>query len=294
MARKLSKTFKITSRFYVIYGDYEPIYVGYTNRTVRQRFREHKEDKDFSEYENVEVKELADEKLSFNFTWDYERTCKNADEVSLREGQLVQKYNTQDSVFQKADGGGQTWATEKWFVKSNKDNPRFTGMSGAEIKACLKEEKVVSVWLGNFVSTMRPVEEVWLGSFVSNMRPVEERWLSDFVNDMRPVEKVWIGNFVNHMTPAEEVWLHNFINNMRPAEEVWLSSFIGSMIPAEEVWLHNFVNRMRPAEEVWLGNFVNHMTPAEEVWLGNFVSTMRPVEERWLSDFVNHMKYKRR
>lgn len=184
MERKLSKTFKITSSFYVIYGDYEPIYVGYTNRPVRQRFREHKEDKDFSDYENVEVKDLADEKLTFDFTWDYDQTCRNADEVSNREADLVKKFNTQDSVFQKADGGGQTWAAEKGFVKSNKENPRFYGMSGAEIKACLKEEKIVSVWLG---------------SFVNHMRPVEERWLHNFVNNMRPVEEVWLNNFVGHM-----------------------------------------------------------------------------------------------
>ncbi|AAV35892.1 orf72 [Lactobacillus phage LP65] len=170
MARKLSKTFKITSRFYVIYGDYDPIYVGYTNRTVKQRFREHKEDKDFSDYDNVEVKELVDEKLSFDFTWNYEQTCENANKVSLREGQLVQQYDTQDSIFQKADKGGQTWATEKGFVKNNKDNPRFTGMSGVDIKACLKEEKTVTTWLGNFVGHMKPVEEVWLGSFVGSMK----------------------------------------------------------------------------------------------------------------------------
>ena len=60
--------FKITSRFYAIYGDGRPIYVGYTNRTVKKRFREHCQDKDFSNYDNVYVKELVDEKLSFNFT----------------------------------------------------------------------------------------------------------------------------------------------------------------------------------------------------------------------------------
>ena len=244
MVRKLSKTFKITSRFYVIYGNCDPIYVGYTNRTVKQRFREHKEDKDFSDYENVEVKELVDEKLSFDFTWDYDQTCRNADKVSLREGQLVQQYDTQDSIFQKADGGGQTWASEKWFVKSNKDNPRFTGMSGAEIKACLKEEKVVTTWLGNFVSAMRPVEEVWLHSFFRHMIPAEE---------------VWLNNFVSHMRPAEEVWINNFVGNMKPAEEVWLNNFVSTMRPAEEVWLNTFVNNMNPVEEVWLNNFVNHM-----------------------------------
>lgn len=198
-----SKSFKIASRFYVIYGDYDPIYVGYTNRTVKQRFREHQKDKDFSDYENVEVKELIDEKLSFDFTWDYEQTCRNADEVSLREGELVQKYGTQDSEFQKSDGGGQTWATEKGFVERNKDNPRFAGMSGAEINEALKEEKVVSAWLSLFVNHMQPAEEVWLRHFVSHMQPVEEVWLSSFVNHMQPVEEVWLHNFVNSMQPKK-------------------------------------------------------------------------------------------
>ena len=259
-----SKSFKIVSRFYVIYGDYEPIYVGYTNRTIKQRFKEHQKDKDFSDYENVEVKELINEKLSFNFTWDYEQTCRNADEVSLREGQLVQQYGTQDSVFQKADGGGQTWAIEKWFIKSNKDNPRFTGLSGAEIKKALKEEKTVSVWLSNFVNHMKPVEEVWLGSFVANMQPVEEVWLSDFVNNMKPVEEVWLHNFVSSMRPVEEVWLSNFVNNMKPVEEAWLSDFVNHMKPVEEAWLSDFVNHMKPVEEVWLSNFIGNMQPKKD------------------------------
>jgi len=309
MVRKSNKTFKITSRFYVIYGDYEPIYVGYTNRTVRQRFREHKEDKDFSDYDRVEAKELTKEKLSFDFTWDYEQTCENANKVSLREGQLVQQYGTQSSIFQKAYGGGQTWASEKWFVKSNKDNPRFSGLSGAEIKRLLKKEKLVITWLGNFVGNMKPAEEVWLRDFVGNMKPVEEVWLGNFVGNMKPVEEVWLGNFVSNMKPVEEVWLENFVSNMKPAEEVWLGHFVGHMKPAEEVWLGSFVGSMKPTEEVWLGNFVgdmkpiekvwlghfvSHMKPAEEVWLNHFVGNMKIVEERWLNDFVGSMKNKRR
>lgn len=179
------KSFKIVSRFYVIYGDYEPIYVGYTNRTVKQRFKEHQKDKDFSDYDNVEVKELISEKLSFDFTWDYEQTCKNADKVSLREGQLVQQYGTQDSVFQKADGGGQTWADEKWFIKSNRNNPKFAGISGTEIKRLLKEEKAISVWLSNFVNDMKPIEECWLRDFVNHIKLTEEVWLHNFVGHMK-------------------------------------------------------------------------------------------------------------
>lgn len=274
-----SKSFKIVSRFYVIYGDDEPIYVGYTNRTVKQRFREHQKDKDFSEYENVEVKELIDKKLSFDFTWDYEQTCRNADEVSLRERQLVQKYGTQDSVFQKADGGGQTWATEKWFVKSNKDNPRFTGLSGVEIKRLIKEEKIVSVWLN---------------SLIGNMKLDEEMWLGNFVNDMKPIEKVWLHNFFCHIKLVEKIWLNSFVSHMIPIEEAWLGHFAESMNQVEKEWLNSFANNMRIVEERWLIDFVGHMKPIEKVWLGSFISGIKSVEEVWLHNFTNNMKLKRR
>lgn len=289
-----TKTFKITSRFYVIYGDYEPIYVGYTNRAVRQRFAEHKHDKDFSDYDNIEVKELVDAKLSFEFTWDYEKTCKNADEVSLREGQLVQQYGTQSSEYQKVVEGGQAWASEKGFVKHNKDNPKFAGMSGLEIKACLKEEKVASIWLGNFVSNMKPIEEVWLGSFISTMNPIEEVWLGSFVSTMKPINEQWLRDFVGNMKPVEEVWLGSFIGNMKSTEKQWLGSFVGNMMPTEERWLGSFVKNMEPIEERWLRNFVGHMKPVEEVWLENFVGNMKSIEEVWISNFVGHMKHKRR
>ena len=177
--------FRITSRFYVIYGDGVPIYVGYTNRTVKQRFKEHKEDKDFSDYEEVHVEELKEEKLVYEFTWDYGQTCKNADEVSLREGQLVQKYSTQDSIYQKAIGGGQTWASEKWFVKSNKDNPKFLGMSGTQIKYRIKAEKEIQVDIGSFVSNMKPQYQVDIGNFVYDMKPQYQVDIGNFVNNMR-------------------------------------------------------------------------------------------------------------
>lgn len=121
------------------------------------------------------MKELKAERLTYDFTWDYGQTCKNADEVSLREAQLVQKYNTQKSIFQKADGGGQTWASEKWFVKSNKNNPRFTGLSGNQINKLLKQEKVLRTWLNSFVNHMKPVEKIWLNSFVNSMKPAKKR-----------------------------------------------------------------------------------------------------------------------
>jgi len=196
--------FKITSRFYVIYGDGIPIYVGYTNRTVKQRFREHKISKDFSYFDGVRVEELKKEKLVYEFTWDYEQTCKNADEVSLREGQLVQKFGTQDSIYQKADGGGQTWASEKWFVRSNKDNPKFIGMSTSDIKRLLDRDKRVGVWLSTFVGSQLPDDKRWIRSFVYHQKDVEERWINSFVIGQRSTKEIWINSFVSTQKEQKE------------------------------------------------------------------------------------------
>jgi len=267
--------FKITSRFYVIYGDDIPIYVGYTNRTVKQRFKEHKEDKDFSEYEDVHVEELNKEKLVYFFTWNYEQTCKNADEVSLREGQLVQEYGTQNSIYQKAVGGGQTWASEKWFVKSNKNNPKFLGMSTSDIKRLLDRDKLVSTWLSSFIGGQRPNKEVWLLNFVSHQLPRKKVWLLNFVNDQIPHKELWLKNFVKNQKITRKTWLNSFVNGQIPYNEVWLKSFVSTQIPKKELWLKNFVNNQRPSKENWLRDFVGNQYPNQELWLKSFVSSQK-------------------
>ena len=221
--------FKIKSRFYVIYGDYKPIYVGYTNRTVKQRFQEHKKSKDFSDYDVVEVKELKDQLLSFDFTWNYEQTCKNAQIVSEREASLVDKYNTQNACYQKANGGGQTWAIEKWFVKSNKDNPRFAELSSTKIKSRIETERAISSDIHNFV------------------------------NNMETQYQVDIHNFVNHMETQYQVDIHNFVNHMKPQYQVDISSFVSSMKPQYQVDISDFVHNMKPQYQVDIANFVNNM-----------------------------------
>lgn len=207
--------FKITSHFYVIYGDDEPIYVGYTNRTVKQRFTEHKHEKDFYQYDKVLVKELKEEKLSFPFTWDYIKTCENADTVSKREAELVNLYHTQDSEYQRAIGGGQTWASEKSFVKSNRNNPKFVNMSTSQVKEYLDARKREQMWISTFIEPKKSNEQVWLTSFVGRIKPVEQEWLSNFINSMETVEKKWLGNFINDIKPAEQLWIRDFVNHMK-------------------------------------------------------------------------------
>lgn len=256
--------FKITSRFYVIYGDGVPIYVGYTNRTVKQRFSEHKKDKDFSEYEKVWVKELNEEKLVYEFTWDYGQTCKNADEVSLREGQLVQKFGTQDSIYQRANGGGQTWASEKWFVKSNKNNPKFRGMSGTQIKYRIKIEKEVQIDIGSFVSNMNPQYQVDIHNFVNNMKSQYQVDIGSFVKNVKPQYQVDVGNFVMDMKWQYQVDIGHFVSHMQPQYQVDIGSFVRNMKPQYQADIGNFVNSMRPQYQVDIGNFVSHMKGRKE------------------------------
>jgi len=251
--------FKITSKFYVIYGDGIPIYVGYTNRAVKQRFREHKEDKDFSDYEEVHVEELKEEKLVYDFTWNYDQTCKNADEVSLREGQLVQEYNTQDSCYQKADGGGQTWASEKWFIKSNKDNPKFLGMSSEQIKNRIKLEKEVQVDIGSFVSHMKSQYQVDIGHFVSNMNPQYQTDIGSFVNSMKSQYQTDISNSVNDMKLQYQVDIHDFVHDMKHQYQTDISHFVSHMQPQYQTDISNFVNNMRPQYQVDIHNFISRM-----------------------------------
>jgi len=284
--------FKITSRFYVIYGDGIPIYVGYTNRTVKQRFKEHKISKDFSDFDEVRVEELKKDELDFNFSWDYSIIESEANEVSKKEAKLVEKFGTQDSEFQKADGGGEVWNNIKHFVLSNQNNPNFTGMSTSDIKRTLDKDKLVSTWLHSFVSSQRPGKEVWLSNFIGNQRPNKEIWLSHFVSNQRPVKEVWLSSFVSGQRPGNEIWLSSFVSSQRPGKEIWLSDFVNDQMPGKEVWLHSFVSNQRPGKEVWLSNFVSRQRPGKEVWLSNFVGSQRPGKEVWLSSFVGNQKVK--
>lgn len=126
----------IKSNFYLIRGDNKPIYVGYTNRPIKRRFDEHKKYKDFSHYNRVTIEKI--DELSYDFTWNEQVLYKNANEVSIRESNLILKYGTQDSEYQKAVGGGQTWGDIKYFVKHNKNNPLYLNMSKRSIDKYLR------------------------------------------------------------------------------------------------------------------------------------------------------------
>ncbi len=96
---------QLVSRFYLITLRGQPVYVGYTNRPIKQRFTEHKHDKDFGDVK-PEIQLL--DTLTFDFSWDISVINDYAQQVDNRERELIAEYGTQDSIYQKAIGGGQT------------------------------------------------------------------------------------------------------------------------------------------------------------------------------------------
>lgn len=251
--------FKIKSKFYVIYGDGVPIYVGFTSRTVRQRFLEHKKSKDFSDYDEVKVKELKEDELDFDFTWDYNVVENEADKVSQKESELVKKFGTQDSEFQKANGGGVVWNYIKYFVLTNKNNPKYKGISGSEIHEYLENRKKETGILGSFIGNIRYPSKIILIGFLGNMYYPSISILGSFIHHIDYPSKIILSNFINGVNHSSTGILHNFIGNMNYPSKIILGSFIRSINHPSKVILYNFIGRVNHPSKVILHNFIDNM-----------------------------------
>ena len=139
---------QIVSRFYLITVDNNPIYIGFTNRDIATRFREHKHDKDLPD--NAKVQEI--DKLVYDFSWDVVTVNNNAKEVSDREAELIKEYNTQDSIYQKAIGGGRVWNEIKHFIIINREDPFWQSMPEDIILATIEKLKTKKARMTDLIS----------------------------------------------------------------------------------------------------------------------------------------------
>lgn len=241
--------FKIKSKFYVIYGDGVPIYVGFTSRTVRQRFSEHIKSKDFSDYEEVEVKELKDDELDFDFTWDYSVVENEANEVSQKEAELVKKFGTQNSEFQKASGGGTVWNNIKYFVLSNKDNLKYKKMSGSEVQEYLDNRKKEMDILGNFILHIDYPSRIILSGFLGGMNYPSKNILDSFTRHIDYPSKIILGNFIGGVYYPSRTILCSFLGNINYTSKMILGSFISRMNYPSKIILGSFVGNMKIKKE---------------------------------------------
>lgn len=265
---------QLTSRFYLITLQGHPVYVGYTNRPIKQRFAEHKHDKDFGD---IEPEIMLLDTLSFDFSWDIGVINGYAQQVDDRERELIIEYGTQDSRYQKAIGGGQTWADVKHFVRTNHNNPKFAGLADDEILTLIAQGNALRRRFLNVINGTRPAEQVRVRNIVNNTKPAEELRLKDVIGGTKP---------------AEQVQLKHVIGGTKPAEEVRLKSVIGSTKPTEEMRLKNIVRHTQPSEEMRLKNIVRHTQPSEEVRLKGVISGTKPVEEVRLKSVIGNTQTK--
>lgn len=283
--------FKIKSKFYVIYGDGVPIYVGFTSRTVRQRFLEHKKSKDFSDFDEVGVEELKEDELDFDFCWDYDIVENEANEVSQREAELVKKFGTQNSEFQKANGGGVVWNHIKYFVLSNKDNPRYRGMNGKEIHEYLENRKKEMTVLSGFVGRIRYPSKIVLGNFICGIRYPSEVILDNFTRRVRYPSRVILGSFIGSDNYLSEVILSNFTRYVNYPSKSILSNFARHVNYPMGGILGGFISRIRYPSRIFLGNFISGVNYPSKIILKNFISSVNNPSKVILYNFTKYINY---
>ena len=254
-----NKQKNIISNFYLIREDNTPVYVGYTNRPVKQRFREHLRDKDFTG--NVTVEEI--DSMAFPFTWDINVINQYANEVSDRENGLIEKYGTGNSVWQKGVSsrvGGQTWADVKHFINTNQDNPKFASVDEEDIIELIAYQKKVKQELKTVISHTIPKETQRLKHIIGNSIPEETRRL-----------KSVIGNSI----PKETKRLKSVTDNIFPKETGRLTDVIGATIPKETRRLKSVVGNTEPRVVIRLQNIIGHTIPKETQRLQNIIQHTR-------------------
>ena len=262
---------QLTSRFYLITLRGQPVYVGYTNRPIKQRFAEHKHDKDFGDIE-PEIKLL--DTLSFDFSWDIDVINDYAQQVDDRERELIIEYNTQDSVYQKAIGGGQTWADVKHFVRTNHDNPKFTGLVNEEILTLIAQENKVRRYMADFVHDMDDPVAIYMKNFINRMDDPVAIYMRNFINHIDDPVAIYMKSFVSRMDDPVAIYMKHFISNMDDPVAIYMKSFASNMDDQVAIYMKSFVSHMDDPVAIYMRSFVSHMDDPVAIYMKNFVGHM--------------------
>ena len=261
---------KIVSRFYLITLDNKNIYVGYTNRPIKERFREHVKDKELPK--EATVKQI--DKLEFEFTWDMVQVNENAKRVSKRENELIAEYGTSSSIYQKGlrdNLGGQTWASVKAFVHSNKDNPQYRGMDSQELLAYLDNYRKRMNKLSSFISNYKDPRLDKLSNFITHYRDPRLDKLHHFISNYRNYRLQKLSHFISDYKDYRLVKLSNFITNYRDPKITKLSSFISHYQDPKISKLSQFVSDYKDPRLTKLSNFISHYQDFRVQKLSNFI-----------------------
>ena len=247
---------KIVSRFYLITLAGDNIYVGYTNRPIKERFREHVKDKELPK--EATVKQI--DKLEFEFTWDMVQVNENAKLVSKRENELIAEYRTSSSVYQKGlrdNLGGQTWASVKAFVHSNKDNPQYAGMDSQELLVYLDNYRKRMSKLSHFVARYRDPRLDKLHNFIGSYKDPRLDKLASFIARYKDPRLTKLSNFVTNYKDPRLNKLSHFISNYKDPRLTKLSHFISHYQDPRLTKLSHFISHYQDPRLTKLSNFIS-------------------------------------
>ena len=250
---------KIVSRFYLITLAGDNIYVGYTNRPIKERFREHVKDKELPK--EATVKQI--DKLEFEFTWDMVQVNENAKRVSKRENELIAEYGTSSSKYQRGlrdNLGGQTWASVKGFVHNNKDNPQYTGMDSQELLA----------YLDNYRKRMNK-----LSHFVASYRDIRLDKLHNFIIHYQDPRLDKLSHFISHYRDPRLDKIQAFVTNYKDPKLDKLASFIARYKDPRLTKLSNFVTNYKDPRLTKLSHFISHYQDPRLTKLSNFIGNYK-------------------
>lgn len=234
---------KIISRFYVIYGDDKPIYVGYTNRSLKVRLAEHKKQKDFSSYQVIKIKQI--DTLSYDFTWDMNIIESYANQVAQHEGELIQKYQTQNSIYQKADHGGQTWANIKGFIITNKNNPKYQKMNQSEILQAIDLHRYRKYQLSKFLVQIDDKNKFKIKMFIYHLDKPNQQKLANFIRILDDPNQRKLANFIGNINSHNQRQIFNFVNKITQSENKRkIKAFVTNFRTQNEKHLKNFINNL--------------------------------------------------
>lgn len=264
----------IKSKFYLIRGDGKPIYVGFTNRPIKQRFSEHKAGKDFSGYEKVTIEKI--DESDYEFTWNENILYKNANEVSVRENQLIIKYGTQDSKYQKAIGGGQVWTYEKYFVRNNQNNPKFLGMSGDEIEKYveLENDRIQKLW--GYISNTIPRHLRKQKDYIRDTMSIHLRKQKDYIGSTKPIHLTKQNNYIEHTKPTNLTKQNNYIGSTIPSHLSKQKSYISHTIPSHLSKQKSYISMVIPSYLRKQKNYIQDTIPRHLIKQKSYVRNTLP------------------
>ena len=280
---------KIISSFYVIKIDNQPIYVGYTNRPIKQRFREHRASKDLPEDATVELLDT----MEFEFTWDERVISEEAARVSAKEASLISKFDTADSKYQKGLGdrlGGQTFANVIGFVRSNRDNPKYLDMSPEELLRYLENYRKRTTKLINFISNYRDPRISKLSSFISRYRDPRISKLSSFISNYKDPRITRLSSFISRYKDHRLDRLSTFISHYKEPRLDKLTGFINSYKDLRLSKLSNFICNYKDHRLDKLAGFIKSYKDPRLTKLSSFIGNYKDTRLTKLAAFISHYR----